>query len=152
MILRLSEKDFLDVLLFSQAGYDRYKDFYITSERERNFLQDEKSVRSLLKKQACYGITEKDLKGMLIIYKEKGFRPYIKILAQNIKIENDLLKFLFWNYGHEDLYMKIKKENSLCRILPKRGFVFQVNRGQEILFFRKGVPKSKKDGEEYGKD
>ena len=152
MIERLNHKNIIDIYEFLSRTKDEYEDFYITKDKTRLFLNDFKLIKKLIKYQEFYGINEGEVKGLLLIYREKGFRPYIKILAEN-KYTSHLTKFLIWNFSDQDLYAKFKKYNPLTRILQRYGFVFQGNRGEEILLFRKGEPKKfkvgAKDKDEY---
>lgn len=147
MIRRLNHKDSLSFLDFILRVKDLYEDFYITQERNRIFFKDLYTIKKLLDKQEVYGFFEEELKGILIIYREKGFRTYIKILTENRNIENKFIKFLMWNFTDIDLYAKLKKNNSLSKYLqlinratqkPLFGFVTLGSRGDEILLYRKG--------------
>ena len=75
----------------------------------------------------------------MIIVKEKGFRPYVKLLAENSKYTIDMLKFLKWNFSEIDLYFKLKKENPLTETIKRTGFVMIGDRGRELLFLKKGM-------------
>ena len=86
MIKRLNQKNRADIVEFIKKDYDKFKDFYITHERKRLFLTDSKLVEKLLKKQEIYGVYDTELKGLLMIFREKNFRPYIKILGLNKEI------------------------------------------------------------------
>jgi hypothetical protein len=75
----------------------------------------------------------------LIVYKEKGFRPYIKILSENRHAESSLIKYLMFNFSEQDLYIKLKKDNPLAKYIKYFGFVPTGDRGLEVLLFRKGI-------------
>jgi hypothetical protein len=75
----------------------------------------------------------------MIIVREKGFRPYVKLLSKNSKYTIDMLKFLKWNFSEIDLYFKLKKENPLTSMIIKTGFIKIGDRGRELLFFKKGI-------------
>jgi hypothetical protein len=75
----------------------------------------------------------------MIIIRDKGFRPYVKLLAENSKYTIDLLKFLKWNFFEIDLYFKLKKDNPLSSMIIKTGFIKIGDRGRELLFFKKGM-------------
>jgi len=151
MIKRLNQKNICDIVEFVKKDYDKFEDFYITSDRKRLFLNDSRLVKKLLKKQEIYGIYDKELEGLLMIYREKTYRPYIKILSINKDVAKKLIAFLMFNFAEQDLYCKFKKQNPLTVIIQKYGFIFQGDRGQEILLFRKGI-KSKNIRGEFDAD
>jgi len=146
VIKRLNHKNTNDILEFIHRVKDVYEEMYITKDRKRLFLTDSKLVEKLLKKQEIYGLYDTDLKGLLMIFREKNFRPYIKILSSNKESNKKLITFLIYNFAEQDLYCKFKKLNPLTEIIQKYGFIFQGDRGQEILLFRKGI-KSKNKGD-----
>ena len=98
MITRLKFQNTIDVYEFLSRINDRFEDFYITKEKERYFLKNNWSlIKKVLIKQECYGIFNNGLKAIMIIVRDKGFRPYVKLLAENSKYTIDLLKYLKWN-------------------------------------------------------
>jgi hypothetical protein len=140
MITRLNIKNKIDVFEFVQRINDRYEDFYITKEKERYFLKNNWSlIEKVLEKYEVYGIFNKGLKAIMVIFRDKGFRPYVKLLAENSKYTIDLLKFLKWNFFSVDLYIKVKKDNPLSQMIIKTGFIKIGDRGKELLFFKKGM-------------
>jgi len=140
MIERLALKNKLDVYEFLSRTNDKFEDFYLTENRERKFLKGNWSlIEKVLGKQECYGLYYGEMKGILIIFREKGFRPYIKILAENTKYNIDLLKYLKWNFMEIDLYAKFKKENQLSTQVLRTGFIKIGDRGRELLFCKKGI-------------
>lgn len=139
MIERLTKKNLMDVYEFVQRVKDRFQDFYITQENQRLFLTDFKAIKKLLEKQEVYSIYDKGVKGLMIVYKEKGYRPYIKLLTETRKAESALIKYLMMNFSEQDLYIKVKKENPLAKYLKYFGFIQTGDRGLEILLFRKGI-------------
>jgi hypothetical protein len=148
MIERLTKRNIIDVYEFVQRIKDRFQDFYVTQSNQRLFLTDLNLIRKIIERQEVFGLYEKGFKGLLIVYKEKGFRPYIKILSENRKSESSLLRYLMLNYSEQDLYIKLKQENPLARFLQyinphtkktQYGFMQVGPRGQEVLLFRKGI-------------
>ena len=139
MIERLSKKNVIDVWEFVQRIRDRFQDFYITRDNQRIFLNDEYLIGKLLDKQEVYSIYDKGIKGLMIVYKEKGYRPYIKILTESRSAESSLIKYLMMNFSEQDLYIKVKKENPLAKYIRYFGFIQQGDRGLEVLLFRKGI-------------
>lgn len=129
----------MDVYEFVQRVKDRFQDFYITHDNQRLFLTDFKAIKKLLEKQEVYSVYDKGVKGLMIIYKEKGFRPYIKLLTETRRAESSLIKYLMMNFSEQDLYIKVKKENPLAKYIKYFGFIQTGDRGLEILLFRKGI-------------
>jgi len=155
MVIRLKIRNKIDVYEFLSRVNDYFEDFYITKEKERHFLKNNLLlIEKILQHQECYGIFNNGLKAILIVVRDKGYRPYIKLLAENSKYTIDLLKFLKWTYFEKDLYAKFKKENPLSTMIIKTGFSKVGDRGRELLFFKKGMkqlyPMTPKD--EYLKD
>jgi hypothetical protein len=139
MIERLTKRNMMDVYEFVQRVKDRFQDFYITHDNQRLFLTDFKAIKKLLEKQEVYSVYDKGVKGLMIIYKEKGFRPYIKLLTETRRAESSLIKYLMMNFSEQDLYIKVKKENPLAKYIKYFGFIQTGDRGLEILLFRKGI-------------
>lgn len=140
MIERLKIKNKSDVYEFLSRINDRYEDTYITKEKERHFLKNNWSlITKILQYQECYGLFDTNLKAVMIIVRDKGYRPYVKLLAENSKYTIDLLKFLKWNWFSVDLYFKLKKDNPLSQMIIKTGFIKIGDRGRELLFFKKGL-------------
>jgi hypothetical protein len=137
MIKKINYKKLLDVLDFTLNNEDKFEDFYVTSERKRIFIKDLKIIDKILRYQEVYGFYDKSLIGIILIYREKTFRPYIKILAKDEKTSIELIRFLVTTAGHLDLFFKLKKINPISRIAQRYGFEFMGNRGQELLLVRK---------------
>jgi len=138
MIEKLNYKNLYDVFEYLGRVEDNYFDFYITLDKKRIFLRNNLYIiNKILKTQEVYGLFDNELNGLLLIYREKGYRPYIKILSKNK--DSFLIKFLNWNFKDKDLYCKLKKENELCSLLRKCGFMKIGDRGKEVLLFRKGI-------------
>jgi hypothetical protein len=133
MIKNLNYKDKISVYEFILRTKDNFEDFYITTNKSRVFLKDLKLVEKLLKYQTLVALEESgEIKALLLIYKEKGFRPYIKILSEKNDYVYDLMKWLNWNYNCE-LFIKCKKLNPISKISQKFFFNFIGDRGNEIL-------------------
>ena len=136
MIRRLNYKDTIGVYDFIRSNKDKYEDFYITINKSRVFLKDLKLIKKILSYQEVFAIEEKgDIVAILLIYRERGFRPYVKVLANKNKYVYDLLKFLNWNFNSE-LFIKAKKYNPIINIAQGFFFNFIGGRGQEILLVK----------------
>jgi hypothetical protein len=140
MIQKLKIQNKIDMYEFLSRIPDKFEDFYLTKNKARHFLKNNWSlIEEVLKKQEIYGLDNNGLKAILIIVKDKGFRPYVKLLAENSKYTIDMLKFLRWTYFEKDLYAKFKKENPLSTMIIKTGFIKIGDRGKELLFYKKGL-------------
>jgi len=156
MIKRLNHKDTLNFYEFIKRIGDKFEDFYLTENKTRIMIDDLKVANKLLRYQEVYAIQEKEIKGILLILREKGYRTYIKILAENSKYAQDLFKYINWNFNGE-LFLKIKKLNPITRIVqllnirkfPKYGFEFLGSRGLENLYIRKKREIRKNDRHDY---
>jgi hypothetical protein len=150
MIKRLSKKDLLEIIDFINSTKDDFEELFVTINKERKFLRNNINLlKKLILTQQCFGEFNPDLKGICIIYGEKSYRPYLKFLTKNNKVCNNLLLYLLWHYSNQDLFIKLKRNNSLSREFQNKGFVFLGSRGNEILLQRKATPIRKlepKDG------
>lgn len=144
MIERLQKKHVVSICEFIKQNKDVYHDFYITRNKQRIFLNNTDIISKVLKNQEIYGLFDERLRGLMMIYREKGYRPYIKFFSIKMSDNIDLLKYLMWNFSEQDLYIKLKKSNPFCSVVQKYGFVFIGDRGSEILLMRKGVKKLNK--------
>jgi hypothetical protein len=133
MITRLNQKNVFDVLSFLSRNSDSCQEMYITKDKQRIFLKNNlKLIKRILEHQECYGWFSSEMFGLLIVYREKEFRPYLKILADTTSVAEDLIKFFNWN-NHSEVFVKIKKYNNISRILQSNKFRIMGFRGQEIL-------------------
>jgi hypothetical protein len=145
MIRRLNQKDAVSVLDFVNTYNDFFQEMFITISKERVFLKGNlKLIEKLLKYQEIHAIEKSGIEGIVLIYREKGYRPYIKILCKS-QYNKDIIKYLKWNIKSE-VFIKIKVKNSLLKELvdtviidklpkyfPKIGFSIIGLRGTEIL-------------------
>lgn len=136
MIRRLNYKDTISAYDFVSRIKDKYEDFYITRNKQRVFLTNLSLINNLLKYQEVYAVDNGEIRALLIILKEKGFRTYIKVLAEENDYIYDLLKFLNWNFNTE-FFIKAKKYNPLVKIAQQFFFNFIGDRGTEILLIKK---------------
>ncbi len=113
---------------------DFYADFYLTKNNQRLFMKSNLEV-----------LFEELDKGDLIVYTGKGVlvingysdnrdRKYIKILCDDLKTGDTLLKSL--EDLKIDLFIKIKRTNPLKEVLETNGFKFFKNRGKEVLMIK----------------
>jgi len=142
VIEKLKQKNLIDIIDLLNEYNDSFNDLYITIDKSRIFLKNNWSlIGEILEHQECYGYFEKDgLKGILLVYREKNFRPYLKIFAANCDklILQKLMKFFVWNRNEIDVFCKLKSDNPIVNILKKFGFFVKGLRGTEVLLFKKG--------------
>ena len=137
MIRKLTRKDNLSIYEFVSRVSNTYQDFYITKDKQRVFLTDRKLIDKILRYQDVYAVDDAGtFRAILLVYREKGFRPYIRILAEKNNYIYDLLKFLNWQYNCE-FFIKVKKTNPIAKICQRFFWEFCGNRGEEILFVHK---------------
>jgi len=136
MIQKLTIKDRISVYDFIINTKDVYEDMYITENKSRHFLRNLSLINKILKHQEVYGLFEKELQGILLIYRSKGFRPYIKLLAKSNKYYYDLMMFLKFNFNDKELFAKLKINNPLVEILKRKGFINIGMRGKEVLLHK----------------
>lgn len=140
MIERLKIKSKNDVYDFFNRVPDKFEDAYITINKERKFLKSNWNlISAVLKKQECYGLFDNGLKAIMIVVREKSFRPYIKLLAESNKYYYDFMIFLRFNFMDKVLFVKLKNNNPLSWILQKKGFINIGARGKEILLQKKAI-------------
>ena len=136
MIKKLNYKSTLDVYEFILRVKDFNEDFYLTQNKSRIFLNNLSLIEKTLKYQTIIALEESgEIKALLMIIKEKGFRTYVKILAEKNDHFYDLMKWLNWNVNQE-LFIKCKKANPLFKISQKFFFNFIGDRGSEILLVK----------------
>ena len=131
------EKRLIETVLCDTV--DLYGDFYSTQQNIRISLRDNPDVLfNYLKKgsQIVYEIDKEN--GIALILKEKGFRTYLKILTKDEKLASNFLKIVNWNIK-EDVFVKLHKNNPLLKVFQRNQYVFQGNRGSEVLLMRKYI-------------
>ena len=145
MVDRLINKNFFSLLLFLKEH--RNNDFYYTENNNRQFIDNEKDLKNLIKiSKTIFVLEEKgEILGIILLWIADGNnikRYFVKMNALNNKVANDLLSVLLWNCDKE-LYVKLKKDSSLIDIYKRKGFKFKGNRGNELLLCRYTINKEK---------
>ena len=134
----LSKKEKEEVGIIIDETEDYYKDFYITQNNERVFIDF--NNLSLLYNYIKGGdkIVFSYEDGLMCVfgYSDKSDRKYIRALPKNTQSADKLLKVLFWNVKIE-LWSKMKKINPIVSVFKDNNFIFQGNRGRELLLCRK---------------
>ena len=139
LITRATYKNSIDILEFINRVKDNFQDMYITENNARLFLTDLQLIKKILKTQEVfYYENSGEIKGLLIILKEKKFRTYLKILTTDYNATNALMKFFVWNRNEIDIFCKLKATNPIANVIRKFGFFVKGNRGKELLLEKKG--------------
>lgn len=136
--LSKKEKKLVEAILDECS--DTYGDAYITRNNLRLFIKENINlIYEGLKKGDKIAYEENE--GLIFLdgWSDNASRKYIKVLTKNDDSANRLLKTLHWHVK-EDLYIKLKKNNPLKRVLERNGFRFSGDRGKEILLCRKYIP------------
>ena len=163
MIRRITTADYSEVIELI-GNCRNFDNFYVTRDNVRTPLKEFDLVKKVLidctkfSDLAWGSFKNNELVAMVVIIgrKEKR-RPYIKILSieNKFKVLNDLIRFLFWNYGGET-FAKIKKQDKLIiEILQRNKFRFQASRGEELLLFKRDkqiIRMNKENKVEYSKN
>lgn len=118
MLRLLKSSDKNNFIYFCQQR-DIYSDFYITKDNKRLFLTDIKVAKNVFNDCMKHGekciIKEEnnEIKAVLLIvgYKDKSVRKYLKILAKSKKDVKDLGAFLIWQNLPANVFIKVRKNN-----------------------------------------
>lgn len=123
MIRRLKTKDEINFVFFCNMK-DKFKDFYITKDNQRLFLNDHKVCRRvfndcLKRGDQCLIKEEKDtIKGLLMVngYADKFSRKYMKVYTHNNEMSDHLIRSITQDFP-SDLYIKVKNNNPITEVL-----------------------------------
>jgi hypothetical protein len=135
----MSDKKKYPVLLdFIQTNTD--EDFYLTENNERIYIEDEVSLKKLLKSSKDMHVFEEDgdYRAFCLLWKSIGgekTRYYVKLLAVDSEDASDLLRGFLWHVSDE-LFVKINKHHKFLDVFKKYGFKFVGGRGRQILLKR----------------
>jgi len=143
MIRPIKSKDKLKFLHYCQKK-DEYDDFYIIKDNVRFLLNNFKNAKLCFNEAVKRGnkifISEEnnEIIGVILVfnYKDTFSKQYLHILSDNDKITKNLLKYLFWNLDL-DLYIKVKSNNPLTKILNRNYFEKISNENNEELYLHK---------------
>jgi len=118
MIRPLKSKDLKNFIYYCKEC-NNHDDFYITKDNKRYFLNNATIARQVFYEcikwnNKCYVKDEEGvIKGIILVvgYKDKYPRKYVKILAQNKRDFQDLFNYLDWQ-KLKDLFIKVNINNS----------------------------------------
>jgi len=115
---------------------DLYGDFYITKNNLRLYIKENLQIFFNGLKRGNYIAYDNIGIASIVGYADKASRKYIKILANNEKSADKLIKALLWNIPKIPLFAKIKKDSPFKNALYRNGFQFRGGRGKELLLVR----------------
>lgn len=134
MIEHYSSKEHLVSLLDYLSDVE--DDFYITEDNKRITVNNRVMLIKLLKQSSSPKIiVDKDVKGFCVIWKSVGNnvpRHYIKMSVTSVTAADQLLTSILWN-EFKPLYIKLKKDSPYLNLFKSKGFIFQGDRGKEVL-------------------
>lgn len=142
----LSKKDQQKVKSILAGLVDYYGDFYLTSNRIRLSIIENISVLFACLKKGDKILFDDEGVALVLGYSDQSPRKYVKILAQDETFADKLIKNLNWAIPDE-LFVKIKENNPLKKILLKNRFRYFGSRGKECLLKREAIELPKKLGE-----
>ena len=135
-------KNYWMLLEFIDNHFDY--DFYYTQNNERIYINDEITLKALLRASNTIYVShndKEDINGIVLLWKSEGGgkqRYYVKLLADTEKIASNLLTVLSWNYKN-DLFVKLRKDSKFLTAFKSKGYKFLGGRGIQILLHRKKV-------------
>jgi len=134
MVENFSTRDHLSVLLdYLHTCED---ELYITEDNKRVQVDSLIMLNKLLKQSSNPRIiVNKNVEGFCVIWKSVGNnvpRHYIKMSVINQKAADQLLTTILW-HEFKPLYVKLKKDSPYLNLFKSKGFIFQGDRGKEIL-------------------
>jgi len=132
------KKNFVDLMLLN-SEHSSY-DFYITENNKRLIIKDDESIKKLFKNVTIAYISENKsiVDGIMLIWQALGGnvkRNYIKFNVLNKKVAENLLTVLLQDYKGK-LYIKIKKDSPYLGLFKEKDFIFNHDRGLELLLCR----------------
>jgi len=132
----VSNKEKKEIISILAENVDLFSDFYITKNNLRLSIKENLPVLfDCLKKGDKIAFDENGV-GIIVGYSDNAPRKYLKILAKKDKDVEALVKIISWNIK-EDLWVKIKKNNPMRKILEKNNFRFKAGRGAEVLLIKR---------------
>ncbi len=144
---KCSKKEKENINSILQELTDTYSDFYITRNRLRLFIKENKDLLfDSLAKGDKIAYAEDEGIAFITGWSDKSPRKYLKIIGFDLEKTDHLIKVINW-HCEDQLFAKIKKNNPIRRILQKNGFIFYGDRGREILLVRDNIYSNNKGGE-----
>ena len=117
---------------------DFYSDFYLTQNNLRLSIKDNVQSLYILLKGGDKILFDEGCVACIIGYSEKAPRKFVKILVKDDKLADKIIKNINWAISDE-LFIKIKENNPLKKILLRNRFKYFGNRGKEILLKREAI-------------
>ena len=130
------KKSYMGLLDFVSTIHD--SDFYYTDNNSRIYPTEIYQLKKFFKEaKGVYTLKSKlDYTGVIVLIKSIGGdieRYYIKLLAIDTKVAEDLLTGLIWQYESIDLFVKINKQSKFLNVFKRKNFKFKGGRGTQIL-------------------
>lgn len=108
-------------------------DFYITQNNLRLYIRENLEILFNLLDKGDKIVINHDAIGIIVGHAEKTKRKYVKLLSNDKKTADEILQLIILD-SDEDLWVKIKNNNSLLDVFKNNGFFYYKNRGAETLF------------------
>ena len=131
----VSKKDKRKIACILTDLCDIYRDFYLTKNNLRLFIQDNITVLFDDMGKGDLIAFGKEGIGIITGYSDKAKRKYIKILANTQANADKIIHVLLWE-AKCDLWAKVKANSFLRLALENNNFRYYKYRGREILLFR----------------
>ena len=140
---QLKKREEVQIRCLLQELTDSYRDFYLTKNNLRIFIQDNFHLLfKSLKRGDWIAFNEKGL-AIVTGYSDKSTRKYLKILTKDDKTTDGLIKILLWHIK-QPLFIKIKINNPIKKVLFNNKFKFFHSRGRELLLIRESNRNNKR--------
>ncbi len=133
MIRQLKSTDRSNFIYYCQ-NRDSASDFYVTKNNRRIFLNNPKVAKGVFNdcikhSEKCYIKEENGLIVAILLiigYKDKDERKYLKVLSHNKKDVKDLFSYLIWQNLPSNIFVKIHKNNTNFGIYDERNNRFNL--------------------------
>lgn len=132
----VSNKDKKEITSILSELTDAFSDFYLTKKNLRLSIKENLLTLFDGLKKGDKIAFDKNAIGVVVGYSDNAPRKYLKILAKDNKGVEGLIKIISWNIK-DDLWIKIKKNNPMLKILEKNYFKFHGSRGRELLLVKR---------------
>jgi hypothetical protein len=123
MIRKLKTKDLLN-----------FQDFCSTTKTLDNPFLAKRIFNDSVKRSnhALISFEKDNIEGVLLVtgFIEKNPKKFVKLIVNDIKVADKLLEAYIWNCK-TDLYIRIKKDNPIFRVLVGDNFYFQVTKKEK---------------------
>ncbi len=133
---KLSKKEEKAIINILYEINDVFGDFYITKDNQRLYIRENKEFLFRDLERGDYIAYNERGMGIVVGFAEKTERKFLKMLAKDNKIANELMLILL-SEVKDEIYIKVKKNNPLLKIFEYWGFEWLAGRGSENLYIRR---------------